>query len=59
IGEELGETRQRERANQIRSQMGVIGKVHNIVVHIRASLNYTADFKNLASRSILLDNCMR
>jgi hypothetical protein len=59
MGEELDEKRQKERANRIRSRMGVMGKVHNIVVNIRASPNRTKEFETLAGRSIPLDNRTR
>ena len=58
-GEELDEKRQKERANQMRNRMGVMGKVHNIVVNIRASPNRTTEFKRLAGRSIPLNNRTR
>jgi hypothetical protein len=39
--------------------MGVMGKVHNIVVHIRSSPQRTAEFKKEAGRSIPLNNRTR
>src|SRR5689334_17441157 len=39
--------------------MGIMGKVHNIVVHIRASPNQTKEFEKLAGRLIPLGNRTR
>ena len=57
--EEPEEKKQKERANSIRTRMGVMGKVHNIVVHIRSSPQRTAEFKRDAQRTIPLDNRTR
>jgi hypothetical protein len=58
-GEELDDKGQKERANSIRTKMGVMGKIHNLVVHIRASPNRTKEFEALNGRSIPLDNRTR
>jgi hypothetical protein len=39
--------------------MGPLGKLHNIVVHIRSSAGRTKEFKDLAGRIIPLDNRTR
>jgi hAT family C-terminal dimerisation region len=39
--------------------MGVLGKLHNIVVHTRSSASRTEEFKSLAGRMIPLDNSTR
>ena len=59
LGEEPDDKRRKERANSIRARMGVMGKVHNIVVHIRALPNRTNQFKEMAGRSIPLGNRTR
>lgn len=59
LGEELDDKRQKERANSIRAKMGVMGKVHNLVVHIRASPHRTKEFEALSGKSIPLDNRTR
>jgi hypothetical protein len=58
-GEEPDDKSRKERANSIRIKMGVMGKIHNIVVHIRASSNRTNEFEAIAGRSIPLDNRTR
>jgi len=40
-------------------QLGPLGKLHNIVVHTRASPNRYQDFLDKAGRAIPLDNCTR
>jgi hypothetical protein len=59
LGEELDDKRQKERANSIRAKMGVMGKIHNLVVHIRASPNRTNEFKALSGKTIPLGNRTR
>jgi hypothetical protein len=39
--------------------MGVLGKLHNIIVHTRSSANRTKEFVSLAQRRIPLDNSTR
>jgi hypothetical protein len=39
--------------------MGPLGKMHNIVVHIRSSTTYIAEFIELVGRRIPLDNRTR
>ena len=58
-GEEIDEKRQKERANSIRAKMGVMGKIHNLVVHIRAPPNRTKEFEKYTKKSIPLDNRTR
>jgi hypothetical protein len=58
-GEELDSKSQKERANPIRAKMGVMGKIHNLVVHIRASTNRMNEFEAITGRSIPLDNRTR
>lgn len=58
-GEELDNKNQKERANSIRAKMGVMGKIHNLVVHIRASSNRLNEFEAITGSSIPLDNRMR
>jgi len=36
-----------------------LGQAHNIVVHIRGSASRIEEFKKLAGRMILIDNCTR
>jgi hypothetical protein len=36
LEEELDDKRQKERVNSIRAKIGVIGKIHNLVVYIYA-----------------------
>ena len=43
----------------MRSILGPLGKLHNIVVHIRSSPQRTAEFKAQAGRRIPLDNRTR
>jgi hypothetical protein len=57
--EDEGEKFSRERATKFRTKMGVMGKVHNIVVHIRASPQRIAQFKAVAGKMIPLDNRTR
>ena len=59
LKEELDNKRQKERANLIGVKMGVIGKIYNLVVYIRALPNYTNKFKALSGKLIPLDNCTR
>lgn len=56
---ELEEKELKERANRIRAQMGVIGKLYNIVVHVRALANRTEEIRKHIGRTIPLDNRMR
>jgi hypothetical protein len=51
--------RGKERANTICTKMGILGKVHNLVVHIRASASRTQEFEKVAGRRIPLDNRTR
>jgi hypothetical protein len=48
-----------ERNQNIRHIMGPMGKLHNIVVHIRKSANRTTWFKDRAGKIIPLDNRTR
>ncbi len=58
-GEEPDDKSRKERANSIRIRIGVMGKIHNIVIHIRASPNRTNEFEAIAGKSIPLDNRTR
>ena len=55
MGEEKDETDDTLRQDTFRT-MGQLGKLHNIVVHIRRSAGRTKEFKDLAKRIIPLDN---
>jgi hypothetical protein len=59
LNEQKNEKEIKERQNRIRAQMGVIGKLHNLVVHIRASSSRTKEFVTNAGRRIPLDNRTR
>ena len=48
-----------EKAQKIRDTMGVLGKLHNNVISIRASGNRTTWFRNRAGQIIPLDNRTR
>jgi len=39
--------------------MGPLGKLHNIIIHIRSSANYIKQFIDLAGRRIPLNNYTR
>ena len=57
--EQQGDTRDDE-AKRIKFRlMGPLGQMHNIVIHIRGSTARIAEFLELASRMILLDNRTR
>jgi hypothetical protein len=58
-GEELDDKHQKEKANSIKVKMGVLGKIHNLVIYICASPNCTNEFEALSRKSIPLDNCTR
>ena len=51
--------KQRKKKEQTFRVMGVLGKLHNIVVYSRASAGYTAEFKQIVGRMIPLDNRTR
>jgi len=57
--EELDSKNQKERANSIKAKMGIISKIYNLVVYIRASPNRTNEFEAITRRSIPLNNCTR
>jgi len=59
LGEELDNKRQKERANLIRAKMGIIGKIYNLIIYIRASPNYINKFKVLSGKLIPLGNRIR
>jgi hypothetical protein len=50
---------EKERNRRIRSILGPLGKLHNIIVHIRRSPQRTAEFTAQAGRRIPLDNRTR
>lgn len=58
LSEEQREERRKEFEEQFRA-FGVLGKLHNIVVHIRASPQRTKAFEARSGRRIPLDNCTR
>jgi hypothetical protein len=57
--EKLDEKQKKEREAFVRSKLGVMGKLHNIIVHIRASANRTQAFIKIAKRTVPLDNRTR
>jgi hypothetical protein len=58
MGEEKDETDDTGKQDTFRI-MGPLGKLHNIVVHIRQSAGRTKEFKDLAGRMVPLDNRTR
>lgn len=57
--EAMGEVGNEEEKQVTFRVMGPLGKLHNIVVHIRSSANHAKEFKALAGRLIPLDNRTR
>jgi hypothetical protein len=57
-GKQLSERQKKEKQDAFR-RMGVLGKLHNIVVHIRSSAARTKQFVSYAGRRIPLDNRTR
>ncbi len=57
--EHQDEKEAKERRNRIRAQMGAMGKLHNLVIHIRASAGRMREFIANAGRRIPLDNRTR
>jgi len=57
-GRELSDRQKKEKQDTFR-RMGVLGKLHNIVVHIRSSAARTKLFVSYAGRRIPLDNRTR
>lgn len=57
--EGMGEVGNEEEKRVTFRVMGPLGKLHNIIVHIRNSANHTKEFKALAGRLIPLDNRTR
>lgn len=57
--EQQSEKEEKERRSRIRAQMGAMGKLHNLVIHIRASAGRTREFVASAGRRIPLDNRTR
>ena len=57
--EELSDKERKERELKFRTVYGVLGKLHNVVVHIRASPGRTKQFEQRAGRRIPLDNRTR
>jgi hypothetical protein len=55
---ELNKQAQSEREEVFRT-MGILGKLHNIIVHSRSSAGRTEEFRSLAGRMIPLDNSTR
>jgi hypothetical protein len=58
-GIEVDEKEKKKRETNLRNSMGVMGKLHNLVVHIRGSANRTQWFIDIAKRRIPLDNRTR
>ena len=58
IGEVRNEADDRQRRDTFRV-IGPLGKLHNIIVHIRSSAGRTKEFKDIAGRLIPLDNRTR
>lgn len=63
---ELGDVREKESSEKDQKEeeeafraIGLLGKLHNIVVHIRRSPTRTREFEDLAQRRIPLDNRTR
>ena len=56
--EEDNEQQQKELEIKFRS-LGVLGKLHNVIIHIRASPGRTKDFKSRAGRRIPINNRTR
>jgi hypothetical protein len=59
LDKEIEEQSRAERKSKIRTILGPLGKLHNIVVHIRSSPQRTAAFEKEAGRRIPLDNRTR
>lgn len=57
--EEKGEVGDEEEKRAAFRLLGLLGKLHNIVVHIRSSAGCTKEFKELAERIIPLNNRTR
>jgi hypothetical protein len=57
--EKIQTEEKKTRGDTIRKTMGCLGKLHNIVIHIRASAPRTAQFLKMAGRRIPLDNRTR
>jgi hypothetical protein len=57
--EQQDEKKAKERQSRIRAQIGVMGKLHNLVIHIRASAGRTREFVTSAGWRIPLDNRTR
>jgi len=57
--EQRGDIRDEEAKRTKFRLMGPLGKMHNILIHIRGSTARIAEFLELAGRLILLDNCTR
>jgi hypothetical protein len=57
--EAKGEIRDEVEERAIFRKIGPLGKLHNIVVHIQGSAGRTKEFKDLAKRTIPLDNRTR
>jgi hypothetical protein len=53
------ERRIRESQHRLRAVIGVLGNLHNIVVHIRSSPQRTEEFTRASGKRIPLDNCTR
>jgi hypothetical protein len=56
---EISKVQQRVRQNKIRKILSPLGKLHNVIVHIRASPQRTAEVFEEAQIKILLNNHTR
>ena len=54
-----GEVGDKEEKRATFRVIGPLGKLYNIIIHIRSSASCTKEFKNLAGRIIPLNNCIR
>ena len=57
--EAKGEVGDKEKKREAFRVIGPLGKLHNIVVHIRSSAGRTKEFKDMAGRMVPLDNRTR
>jgi len=53
---EVGDKKEKQATFRV---IGPLGKLYNIIIYIRSSAGRTKEFKDLAERMILLNNCIR
>jgi len=58
-GRQRTEQQPKKRGKEAWRRLGPLGKLHNIIVHIRGSPSRTREFEKLAGRNIPLDNTTR